>query len=277
MNKQGYELFGRPGGRDPGNPLKYDTLKPDFSKAYIKLFFSLATIIAKEDWNHDPSGVFMKLIPAKSGALARSHYTMREYLAVEYIRDVVFAAEGNNTPTTSDGRPILSTAHPRSKTNSSVTWSNRLATASDLSVSAIQAAQALLRRQKAPDNFQVMLDGGVRLLASTDQFYVAREILKSAATPYTANRTQNFLQADNIELSLNPYWAAQSAAGLALGVFNSWLIQGENHSMTFYYGNEEPEIESQYNLPIRSMLYVSSSESSVGADNPYSLAGSPGA
>lgn len=276
VNKAGIEKFGRPGPRNPGEGLKYDTLKRDFDKAYIRLGYSLATLIPKEIWDADQAGVFMKVIPSQSGALAQSHMTLREYLASEYIANIVFAAEGNNTPTTSDGRPLLSTAHPRSKSNTGSTWSNRLSTATSLSVAGYQAAASLLRRQKDATGFHLINDGPMRLLASMDYHYISHEILKSINTPYTAERTDNWMTKDNVELLLNAYWTAQSASGLAAGFYDSWMLQGENHGMHFYYAQEQPELENDYLLSTRSHLYVATTESVVGSDHPYSVVGSPG-
>lgn len=277
MNKQGHVLFGRPGARNPGEQLQMDTLQLDFSKAYIRLGYSLATLVPIEVWKADEAGVLMKVIPTKAGALARSHYILREYLAAEYIENIVFATEGNNTPTTSDGRPLLSTAHPRSKADTATTWSNKLSTDASLSVASAQAASTMMLRQKDPRGYGIIRDQAMSLCASTDLKYVAKEILKTEWVPYSLERTKNFLNEDNLELKLNPYWTAQSAAGLAAGVYDSWFFQGSDHTMTFYYGEEEPEVENDYLLQVRSLLYVATTSSAVGADSPYHIAGSPGA
>lgn len=275
-NKQGHVLFGRPGARNPGEPLQMDTLQLDFSKAYIRLGYSLATLIPIEIWEADPTGTFLKVIPSKSGALARSHFILREFLGAEYDRDITFAAEGNNTPSTNDGRPVISTAHPRSK-NDATTWSNKLSVGADLSVASAQALMTLMFRQKDPRGYGLIKDRAMALHGSTDQYFVARELLKTEFVPYTADRTKNFLMGENIELKLNPYWLAASAAGLAAGVYNSYFFAGSEHTRHFYYGEESPRMENAYLLPVRSTLYVATTNSVVGTDSPYHLAGSPGA
>lgn len=277
MNTQGFVLFGRPGARNPGEPLKYDTLQPDFSKAYILLGYSLATIIPKEIWRADPTGTFLKVIPTQSGALANSHRILREYLGAEYDRDITFAAEGNNTPTTNDGRPVISTAHPRNRGNTAETWSNKLSNGADLGVLSAQQLLTMMFRQKDPRGYGIIEDRAVALHGSTDLYFVAKEILKSEMVPYTSENTKNYLSEERLRLKLNPYWLAQSAAGAAAGVYNSFFFAGEQHTRRFYYGEEEPEIENQYLLPVRSTLFAATTTSAVGTDSPYHLAGTPGA
>lgn len=272
---QGWIGFDRPGARNPGEGFKMDDMRPNFNKRYVLLFYGNGTLIAIEDWKSDQTGVVLKVIPSKGGMMAESHYTNWEQLAAEYIKLIAFAAEGNNTPTTSDGRPLISTAHPINRYNSG-TWSNKAATAADLSMSSLQAGMTALRKQKAPNNNKIINSGGMRLLASTDMLYTAKQLTQGEWAMDSSDRNENWLRKDGLQLVLSPYFSVQSAAGAAANVVNGWMLQGENHTMRFFYG-DEPDVESQYKLEVRSTLYICSSSCAVGADSPYDLYGSPGA
>jgi len=261
-----WETFPTPERRQPGMGFKAADLKPSFSKRYYRVYYGLSTLVAKEDWDSDQTGVLVKVIPTKAGELAQAHYTLMEQVCADWWRYIAFAAEGSNTPGMSDGRPLISNAHPASPNNTGTLMSNKLATPTDLSVLAYQQLATMLRKQRAPNNNQIINNGPSTLVIAPDLIYIGKQILQSQWEPNTADRNTNYIPNDGVKLTTWPYWNVQGSSGAASGTVNGYVLLADDSSLNVYVG-DDIDVESQYQLGVRSTLFVSTCSFAVGADD----------
>lgn len=264
-DEQLWEMYQLPVRRSPGTPVAQSQFQPSFAKRYIPVTYALGDVIAQEDWDDDQYGVIARVLPSKGGALARSHATLREIVCANFFKNIAFAVAGNNTPGTSDGRPIFDLSHPVSLSNPSQVYANKPSVAVDFSTSAYQAAQVNLMTQYAANNVEIIRNNGRKLVHNPTERYVVSQVLKGDWQPYSADLTDNKLvQNDNIEPVCWPYWQISGANGAATNAYNAWMLLGEEHMLNFLT-RQEVEIHTDYAVNSLAYVFASMARFAVGA------------
>lgn len=270
-DEQEWEMYALPGSRLPGEGILQGSFKPSYGKRFTPVNYALGDIVAYEDWDDDQTGTLTKVLPSKGGALAVSHRTLREVVGAAYFKNLAFAAEANNVPTMSDGRPQFSTAHPISQANPGVTVSNRASSGSDLSFSSYDAGHVNIIQQKAANNTQFLQNKPRVLVINPTNHRVADQLFKNEWQPNTADRNRNTYKGDVTVIEW-PYFQASGSTGSN----NSWFIVAENHSQQFLV-RQEPKVSSDYATGTQSYIFVSTSRFVVGSRGWRGTFGNPGA
>src|SRR5215471_3415842 len=78
VDEQGYENYGLPGRRNPGEPIKMGELRTSFNKRYVPDNYALGDTIPQEDIDDDLYDIFHRQITAKSGGFARQFVTLQD-------------------------------------------------------------------------------------------------------------------------------------------------------------------------------------------------------
>jgi hypothetical protein len=225
-----WETYGLAAEHKPLEAVPRGEFQPSFSSRVVVVDYALGDMISYYDWEDDQYGVIAKLLPKKGGALAESHILTREYVAANYLRTVVFATEGNNTLGTSDGRPIGSTSHPTSQSNST-TIANRPAVDSDLSIATYQQARTGLSYQFAANGVEIINNSPKKVVIHPNNHYVAAQILKGEWEYGTADRNMNVIanESSGVQIVEDPYFRTSGS----IGTFNAWMLLGEDHYFKF--------------------------------------------
>jgi len=271
-----WELYQSPSRRGPFEPVMPGTFKASFGKRYTPVTYALGDMIAQEDWDDDNYGVMTKLLPQKGGALARAHKVLREIVAAQFFSVLGFAAEGNNTPTMSDGRPLFSTAHPVSQSNNGVTYANKPSSSLDLSNGSFQVAASNLRQQFAPNNTEIRPNEPRVLVVNPNQAYVAKQVLRGDWQMNSVDRNQNWITEDNCKLVQWAYFRSSGTLGAASTTpYNAWFVVGDEHYLNFK-DREQVTVKTDYATNVLAYLFVSYARFVIGATDWRGTYGSPG-
>lgn len=254
-----WETYGLAAEHKPMEAVPRGEFQPSFSARAVVTNYALGDMISQYDWDDDEYGVIAKLLPKKGGALAESHVLTKEYVVANFIKTVAFAAEGNNTLGTSDGRPIFSTSHPTSQSNSTVI-ANRPATDSDLAYSTYQQARTGLSYQYAANGVAFINNSPKKLVINPANHYVAAQILKADMEYGTANNNKNFIAAESggVQIIENPYFRTSGSTGTN----NAWFLLGDDHYWKFL-NRQDTQTKTDYAINVLGWEFVTWSRFTV--------------
>lgn len=164
-----------------------------------------------------------------------AHYT-QEYTAAGLVDD----AFAGNTYKTMDNLSLYNTAH--TLLNSTATVSNRLATATSLSVASITGLLDLGRKMKneSGDPMMVMYDK-IMIGNEQGQIHKLHQILESTLEPFTANNQDNPIRRNfkPTEIIVNPYMTNGFHFHMISSKLNdAQFLFREKVNMTDWYDNE---------------------------------------
>lgn len=266
---QGWEGYQLPVFRVPGERITPGAFKPSFNKQYIVRTFGLGDSIPEEDIEDDLYGVINKQLAQKGGALARTFKNLLEYDTSNFF-SVQGYASGTSVAGMSDGRSLFNTAHPISAANAA-TASNAPSVASDLSQASLQAASTNLRTQKAPDNLTFLMNSVKTLVINPSLWYVAEQLCRGRWKENSADRNENFLRPENIEILSWPYFQHSGATGTN----NSWFVQGQDHWLYFFL-RAGYRTHTDYDINTNSQVFTAMNRFDEGASDWRGMYGSAG-
>jgi hypothetical protein len=125
----GLSSFGLASVKNEGAPITYDTERQGFTSRYNHVVYALGFIITREIYEDDQYG---KVGAQKAKALARSMRQTKEIVGAN-----IYNRAFNSSYTGGDGVSLINASHPNVTGGS---WSNQIATASDLSEAALEQA-----------------------------------------------------------------------------------------------------------------------------------------
>jgi len=260
-----WELYQNPQSRGPFEPVEPGQIHASYGKRWTPVTYALGDMIAEEDWNDDQYAVLTKLLPQKGGALARAHKVLREIVGANFFSVLAFAAAGNNTPTMSDGRPLFDASHPVSLSNSGVLFSNTTSTSVDLSNSSFQVAASNIRQQPAPNNTEIMSNQPRCLVVNPNQNYVAKQVLRGDWQMNSAERNQNWVTEDGIDLIQWAYFRKSGTVGATSSTpYNAWFVLGKDHQL-YWKSREDVTVKTDYATNVLAYLFVSYARFVCGA------------
>ena len=175
-----------------------------------------------------------------------------------------FTATGTAMMSGGDGEPLFDTSHPLAGGG---TYQNELTTAADLSVSSLE--EALYTMRLTVGDRGELLDIQPRYLLVPPQLErTAWELIKSAGRPDTANRADNWLATQGLQIIV---WNRLSDP-------DAWFLLTDKaqHGLVFY-NREELQTDSDRDFNTKDFLYSVLTRFSVGWTDWRGVFGSPGA
>lgn len=265
---QGWQGYGLPQQRVPGQPVAQSQFQPSFGKTYIIQNFALGDAVPQEDIDDDMYAVIKYAMASKGGLMANSFMNLWQYRTANFFANQGFAS-GTTVAGMSDGRSLFNTAHPQAASVLGTTYANRPSTAADLSVASWQAAETNLRTQLAPDGLTYLNNEPRILVVNPALSFVANQINTGKWQPFSADRTESATK--HLEVITWPYFKKSGATGTD----NAWFMVGKDHFLNFFM-REAPKPETDYDINTRSQIVIMSTRADYGASDYRGTYGSPG-
>jgi len=234
IDEQGYENYPLPTRRNPGEAVKMAEFKESFNKRYVPDNYAMGDTIPMEDLDDDLYNVFHRMLVGKSSGFARQFVTLQDIqVAGMYIN---FGFTTGPVAFGSDGVALFSTSHPISLSQSSVLASNRPSTDVDFSIASYHAAWTNLSTQKGPNNIEIMRNSPRHIVTHPSQRQVAIQVLQGFWERGTADRNENVIPRDKVDLILWPYFQRSGTVGSTTTppAFNAWMMFGGLHYQKFF-------------------------------------------
>lgn len=253
----GVSSFGLAVQKSEGAPITYDSERQGFIQRYQHAVFALGFIITKEMMEDDQYDIVGQ---RRAQALARSLRQTKEILAAN-----VYNRAFNSTYTFADGQPLLGNAHPNIAGG---TWSNVLATPSDLSEAAIE--QAVIDIAALKDDRGLLIAAlPSSLIVPPSLMFEADRILKSDGRVGTDLNDPNVIKTMGVipKVVVNHYLTDPDAWFIRTNVPNGmkyWERRADSFDMDNDFDTDNAKFKAQFRC-------------SFGASDVRALYGSPGA
>lgn len=238
-----------------GSPVSYDSVRQGYVQRYNHVTYALGVIFTHEaimDQQYD-----LGLKQAKF--LGMSARRTQETVAANILNRAF-----NPAYPWADGKELIATDHPRI---SGGTWSNELATPSDLSHAALEQMLTQIRTM-TDDRGNKLAQRGVKLVVPPELEFEARRLLETQAQPGTDFNDINTLTNQGIKLVVNNYLTDPDA----------WFVITDVMDGLKRFVREPvkaPERETEFDTD--NIKFKSRFRESYGVTDPRSIAGSPGA
>lgn len=253
----GISSFGLAVQKSEGAPISYDSERQGFITRYQHVVFALGFIVTREAYDDDQYDVVGK---RKAGGLA---FSMRQ--TKEIVGANVYNRAFNAAYVGGDGVSMVNAAHPNIKGG---TWSNQIATASDLSEAAIE--QACIDIAGFTNDAGLLI--AVRpksLIIPRQQIYEAKRILSTDLRVGTNNNDLNALKTMGAipEVVTNHY----------LTDVDAWFIRTDVKDGLKYFERDADSFATDNDFDTENAKYKARSRYSFGWTDPRGIYGSPGA
>ncbi len=254
----GVNGFGLAMVKNEGSPVPYIDMQQNFIKRYVHVVYALGFIITREAIEDNQ---YMKLAQQRTQALSRSMLQTKENIAANILNRAF-----SNSYVGADGLELCSTAHLLGKGG---TYSNKIATAADLSEAALEQALIDIRAFVDDAGLTIAVKGQKLIIPSALQFE-AHRILKSD------------LQVNSAENNIN---AMRSMGMLPGGVVvndyltdsDAWFIKTDVMEGLKFYQRREVGMENDTDFDSENMKFKCTERYSFGWTDPRGVYGSPGA
>lgn len=254
----GLSSFGLASVKTEGAPITYDTERQGFTSRYNHVVYALGFIITREIFEDDQYG---KVGAQKAKALARSMRQTKEIVGAG-IYNNAFAGSGKLG---GDGKTLIATDHPNIAGG---TFSNRIATASDLSEAALE--QAVIDIAGFRDDRGLLIAARPEKLVIPYQLqFEARRILDSDRRVGTADNDPNVLGDMGIfnNVVINHYLTDPDA----------WFILTTVKDGLKYFERRGDQFEMDNDFDTENAKFKATARYSFGWSDPRAIYGSPGA
>jgi hypothetical protein len=254
----GVSSFGLLALKAEGSPVTYDTEQQGFTTTYRHTVFALGFIITEEMMDDD---LYDVVAPKRAKQLAFSARQTKEVNGAN-----VYNRAFNTAYTFGDGKAILVNDHPNVAGG---TWSNILATASDLSEAALEQASIDISLLKDDRGLTIALVGEKLILPPQLEFEAAR-ILKTQYRVGTDNNDINALK----ELG-------KFRQGHVINHFltdsDAWFIRTNAQDGMKYFERKADTFKMDNDFDTENAKFKVQGRYSFGCTDPRSLFGTPGA
>jgi hypothetical protein len=253
----GLSSFGLAIQKAEGAPVQYDSERQGFTTRYTHAVFALGFIITREIMEDDQYDVVGQ---NKAQGLAYSIRQTKEVLATN-----VYNRAFNTGYTGGDGVALLSASHPNIAGG---TWSNLIATASDLSEAALEQAYIDISAYTNDRGLKIAVKPKSLVIPYTLQFEAAR-ILKSTGRVGTDNNDINALNSMGMfkDVIVNHYLTDTDA----------WFIRTDVPNGMKYFDRRSDEFGMDNDFDTENAKFKASFRASWGWTDPKALYGSAGA
>jgi hypothetical protein len=255
------EIVGRSGFglavvKAEGAPVTYDSEQQGFTSRFQHVNYALGFIITQEMMEDDQ---YMLVGERRSKALARSMRQTKEINGAN-----VYNRAYNTSYTGGDGKVMIATDHPNIAGG---TWSNKIATAADLSEAALE--QAYIDIQGFTDDRGLTIATKIKSLIIPRQLvFEAQRILKSDGRVATANNDPNVIKLMGVvpEVVVNQYLTDSDA----------WFIRTSEEGL-HYFERKADTFAQDNDFDTENAKFKASGRYSFGWSDPRAIYGSPGA
>lgn len=249
--------FGLAQVKPEGSPIAYDSERQGFIQRYQHVTYALGFIITKEMIEDDQYDIVGQ---RRAQALARSLRQTKEILAAN-----VYNRGFNAAYTYADGQALLSNAHPNIAGG---TWSNVLATPSDLSEAAIE--QAVIDIAALRDDRGLLIAARPKtLIIPPSLMFEANRILNSDGRVGTDLNDPNSIKTMGVipRLVVNHYLTDPDA----------WFIRTDIPNGMKYWERRADSFDQDNDFDTDNLKYKAQFRCSFGASDVRAIYGSPGA
>jgi len=253
----GLSSFGLASVKAEGAPITYDSARQGFTTRYNHVVYALGFIITREIYEDDQYG---KIGALKAKALARSLRQTKEIIGAGIYNRATTAGY-----TGGDGVVLLSASHPNV---SGGTFSNIIATASDLSEAALE--QSVIDIAGFRDDRGLLIAAKPRkLVIPYQQQFEAKRILGAEGRVGTDLNDPNVLKDQGIfsEVVVNHYLTDADA----------WFILTDVKEGLKYFERRADQFEMDNDFDTENAKYKATARYSFGWSDPRGIYGSLGA
>lgn len=253
----GLSSFGLAIQKPEGSAIQYDQERQGFTNRYTHAVFALGFMITREIMEDDQYDVVGQ---NKAQGLAYSIRQTKEVLGTN-VYNRAFSASF----TGGDGVALLSASHPNIAGG---TWSNLIATASDLSEAALEQAVIDIAAYTNDRGLKIAVKPKSLVIPYTLQFEAAR-ILKSTGRVGTDNNDINALNSAGMfkDVIVNHY----------LTDVDAWFIRTDVPNGMKYFERRADSFEMDNDFDTENAKFKASFRASWGWTDPKALYGSAGA
>ena len=250
-------MFGIAPEKPEGTAIQYDTAQQGFTSRYNHVTYGLGFIITEEMIEDDLYDVIGE---RNARALAKSMRVTKETVGAN-----VYNRAFNSSYLGGDGKSLLNTLHPNVAGG---TWSNTLATATDLSEAALEQACIDIMKWEDDRGLPVQIMPKT-LITSVDDVFNAERILKSNLRPGTNNNDINVLN------NLGKFQDVVSSVYLTDP--DAWFIRTDASDGMKYFERKADEFSQDNDFDTSNYKYKAVGRFSFGWSDPRGLFGSEGA
>lgn len=252
----GMSSFGLFQQRGEGQGVNYDSERQGYITRYSHAEFALGFVITKNAFKDDLYDIIGE---RRAKGLAFSFNQTIETLAANvYNRATTPGYNGG------DGVTLLSASHPNIAGG---TWSNKLATASDLSEAALEQATIDLMKFTNDRGLKISIMPQ-SLIVPVDLVHIADKIMKTETEPFTANRTVNVVRGKFPGgVKVNHYLIDTDA----------WFIRTNAPAGMKYFERDALEFSTDNDFDTDNAKFKATWRGSFGWTDPRALYGSEGA
>jgi len=253
----GLSSFGLAAVKAEGAPIQYDTERQGFTSRYNHVVYALGFIITREIYEDDLYG---KVGAQKAKALARSMRQTKEINGANIYNRAFTAGY-----TGGDGSTLISTSHANVAGG---TWSNQIATASDLSEAALE--QAVIDIAGFRDDRGLLIAAKPQqLVIPYQQQFEAHRILGANGRVGTDLNDPNAIKDMSIfkDVTVNHYFTDADA----------WFIRTNVKDGLKYFERRADQFEMDNDFDTENAKFKATARYSFGWSDPRAIYGSAGA
>lgn len=260
----GVSMFGLPSVKAEGAGIAYDSSRQGFTSRYNHVVYALGFIVTREAVDDDLYDVVGK---QKAKSLAFSMRQNKEIIAAN-----IYNRAFSTSYTGGDGASLIASAggggsssHPNVAGG---TWTNGVATASDLSEAALEQAVIDIRGFTNDRGLKVQAKP-TKLIIPKELMFEATRILKTDGQVYSADNTLNAIKTMGVipEIIVNDYLTDTDA----------WFIKTNVQDGLKYFERDGDSFGMDEDFDTENAKYKARSRFSFGWTDPRAIYGSPGA
>lgn len=260
----GLSSFGLASVKAEGAPITYDTERQGFTSRYNHVVYALGFIVTREAVDDDLYDVVGK---QKAKSLAFSMRQNKEIIAAN-----IYNRAFSTSYTGGDGASLIASAggggsssHPNVAGG---TWTNGVATATDLSEAALEQAVIDIRGFTNDRGLKVQAKP-TKLIIPKELMFEATRILKTDGQVYSADNTLNAIKTMGVipEIIVNDYLTDTDA----------WFIKTNVQDGLKYFERDGDSFGMDEDFDTENAKYKARSRFSFGWTDPRAIYGSPGA
>jgi len=260
----GVSMFGLPSVKAEGAGIAYDSSRQGFTSRYNHVVYALGFIVTREAVDDDLYDVVGK---QKAKSLAFSMRQNKEIIAAN-----IYNRAFSTSYTGGDGASLIASAggggsasHPNVAGG---TWTNGVATATDLSEAALEQAVIDIRGFTNDRGLKVQAKP-TKLIIPKELMFEATRILKTDGQVYSADNTLNAIKTMGVipEIIVNDYLTDTDA----------WFIKTNVQDGLKYFERDGDSFGMDEDFDTENAKYKARSRFSFGWTDPRAIYGSPGA
>lgn len=253
----GISSFGLASVKTEGSPIVYDTERQGFTSRYNHVTYGIGFIVTREMYEDDQ---YSRVGAQKAKSLARSMRQTKEIVGAN-----IYNRAFNSNYVGGDGVSLINSSHPNVAGG---TYSNTLATASDLSEAALEQAVIDIAGMRDDRGLLIAAKPKKLVLPYTQQFEIKR-ILGADGRVGTDLNDPNVLKDMGIfsEVVINHYLTDSDA----------WFILTDIPDGLKYFERRADGFEMDNDFDTENAKYKATGRYAFGWTNPKGIFGSAGA